>query len=176
MMKGFPSTLQSKFLDKRDIHLSVLMISTTVERNTRTSSRFRIHIHGSSEKLLWIEVPSKGFFASGSELQREVELDLAVQRAEDLLFLDGEADNPYRCLPPKDAWDPPVFSEEMDKILYPDLKHMENATDHTKAWEELGVALKAHNDEMNKIKYPNGPPDVVELCDSDLEHYQVWHM
>ncbi|KAI3915090.1 hypothetical protein MKW98_011989 [Papaver atlanticum] len=163
MMKGFPSTLQSKFLDKRDIHLSVLMISATVERNTKTSSGFRIHIHGSSEKLLWIEVPSKGFFASESELQREVELDLAVQRAEDLLFLDGEADNPYRCLPPK----------EMDKILYPDLKHMENATDPIKAWEELGAALKAHNDEMNKIKYPNGPPDVVELSDSDLEHYKV---
>ncbi|KAI3880579.1 hypothetical protein MKW92_003094 [Papaver armeniacum] len=62
--------------------------------------------HTRSEKLFWIEVPSKGFFASESELEREDELDLAVGREEDLLFLDGEADNPYRCLPPKDAWDP----------------------------------------------------------------------
>ncbi|KAI3912894.1 hypothetical protein MKW98_012836 [Papaver atlanticum] len=134
------------------------------------------YLYTRSEKPLWIEVPREGFYDSESELQREVELQLINARKEDSLFLDGEADNPYRCLPPKEVGDPPVFSEEMDKILYPDLKHMENATDHTKAWEELGVALKAHNDEMNKIKYPNGPPDVVELCDSDLEHYQVWHL
>ncbi|KAI3871844.1 hypothetical protein MKX03_014964 [Papaver bracteatum] len=132
-----------------------------------------------SEKLLWIEVPSKGFLSSDSEFLNEVEQDLADGRAEDLLFLDGEAfnANPYRCLPPKDTWDPPVFSEEIDKILYPDLKHMEVVPDFAEAWENCRVALKPHNDEMNKIKYPpDGRPHVVELSDSDLEHYQVWHM
>ncbi|KAI3897341.1 hypothetical protein MKW92_047010 [Papaver armeniacum] len=174
MMKEFLSMLTSKCIDKEDIHLSVLWISATVERITKTSFGFLIYILGSSEKPLWIEVPREGFYDSESELQREVELQLINARKEDSLFLDGEADNPYRCLPPKEVGDPPVFSEEMDKILYPDLK--ENATDPIKAWEELGAALKTHNEEMNKIKHPNGRPDVVELSDSDLEHYQVWHM
>ncbi|XP_026428965.1 uncharacterized protein LOC113324904 [Papaver somniferum] len=80
-----------------------------------------------SEKLLWIEVPSRGFFASESEQLCEIEQDLADQRPEDLLFLDGEADNPYRCLPPKEFGDPLVFSEEMDNILYSDLKYTEVA-------------------------------------------------
>ncbi|XP_026389046.1 uncharacterized protein LOC113283880 isoform X1 [Papaver somniferum] len=132
--------------------------------------------HTRSEKLLWIEVPSEGFFASESELQEDTELDIAIGREEDLLFLDGEDDNPYRCLPPKDAWDPPVFSEEMDKILYPDLKHMKDVPDYEKAREKCRVALKAHHDEMDKIMYPNGRPPVVEMSDLELEHYQVWDM
>ncbi|KAI3858363.1 hypothetical protein MKX03_024687 [Papaver bracteatum] len=122
--------------------------------------------HTRSEKLLWIEVPSEGFFASESELQEDVELDLVVGREEDLLFLDGEDDNPYRCLPPKD----------MDRIMYPDLKHMEDVPDYEKAWENSRVALKAHHDEMDKIMYSNGRPPVVEMSDLELEHYQVWHM
>ncbi|KAI3890949.1 hypothetical protein MKW92_030693 [Papaver armeniacum] len=134
------------------------------------------YLYTRSEKPLWIEVPREGFYDSESELQREVELQHINARKEDSLILDVEGDNPYRCLPRKKVGDPPVFSEEMDKILYPDLKHMENATDPVKAWEELGAALKTHNEEMNKIKYPNGRPDVVELSDSDLEHYQVWYM
>ncbi|XP_026413153.1 uncharacterized protein LOC113308919 isoform X2 [Papaver somniferum] len=131
-----------------------------------------------SEKLMWVEIPSKGFFASESELQREVEQDLADQRAEDLLFLDGEADNSYRCLPPKDVGDSPVFSEEMDKILYPDLKHMEVVPDFEEAWENCRIALKPHNDDMNKIMYPPyGRPAVLEFAsDFEPEHYQVYCM
>ncbi|KAI3854500.1 hypothetical protein MKX03_033407 [Papaver bracteatum] len=120
-----------------------------------------------SEKLLWIEVPSEGFFASESEHEAD---DYEYSRGENSnLFLDGEAfnANPYRCIPPKVFGDPTVISEEMDKILYPDLIH---ANDPVKAWEELGVALKAHNDEMDKIKYPDGH---VLMSDSDLEYYQV---
>ncbi|KAI3871845.1 hypothetical protein MKX03_014965 [Papaver bracteatum] len=127
------------------------------------------YLYTRSEKPLWIEVPRGGFYDSESELQREVELQLINARKEDSLFLYSEAGNPYRCLPPKEVGDLPVFSEEMDKILYPDLKHMENATDHVKACEELGVALKAHNDDMNKIKYPpDGRRPVIEFA-SDLE-------
>ncbi|RZC89928.1 hypothetical protein C5167_028994 [Papaver somniferum] len=131
-----------------------------------------------SEKLLWIEVPSRGFFASESEQLFEIEQDLADQRREDLLFLDGEADNPYRCLPPKEFGDPPVFSEEMDNILYPDLKYTEVASvsDFVEGWEKLGAALKPYHDEMDKIKYPNGRPPVVEMSDLEREHYQVYCM
>ncbi|KAI3899817.1 hypothetical protein MKW92_045852 [Papaver armeniacum] len=155
------------------------LVSADDIRNSRKNPKDFIWIpypHTRSEKLLWIEVPSEGFFASESELQEDVELDLVVGREEDLLFLDGQDDNPYRCLPPKDAWDPPVFSEEMDKILYHDLKHMEDVPDYEKAWENSRVALKAHHDEMDKIMYPNGRPPVVEMSDLELEHYQVWHM
>ncbi|RZC94267.1 hypothetical protein C5167_026966 [Papaver somniferum] len=98
------------------------LVSADDIRNSRKNTKDFIWIpypHTRSEKLLWIEVPSEGFFASQSELQEDVENDLDVGREEDLLFLDGEDNNPYRCLPPKDAWDPPVFSEEMDKIMYP---------------------------------------------------------
>ncbi|KAI3882716.1 hypothetical protein MKW92_053736 [Papaver armeniacum] len=103
-----------------------------------------------SEKLLWIEVPSEGFYASESESEYFDDEYWRSDNAE--IFLDGEAynDNPYRCLPPKLFGDPTVISEEMDKILYPDLIHV---NDPEKAWEELGVALRAHNDVMNKIKY-----------------------
>ncbi|KAI3870826.1 hypothetical protein MKX03_006810 [Papaver bracteatum] len=137
------------------------------------------YLHTRSEKLLWIEVPSKGFFASESDLEREDELYLDDQRNEDSLFLDGEAfnANPYRCLPLKDACDPPVFSEEMDKILYPDLKHMEDVPDYEEAWEKCRVATKAHDDEMNKIKYPNGRPPALEFAsDLEREHYQLSRM
>ncbi|KAI3912898.1 hypothetical protein MKW98_012840 [Papaver atlanticum] len=73
-----------------------------------------------SEKPLWIEVPSKGFYASESELEDGSEYSRGDYSD---LFLDGEAfsANPYRDLPPKLFGDPPVISEEMDKILYPDL-------------------------------------------------------
>ncbi|KAI3929996.1 hypothetical protein MKW98_004150 [Papaver atlanticum] len=73
-----------------------------------------------SEKPLWIEVPSKGFYASESELEDD---DEYWRGDYSNLFLDGEAfsANPYRGLPPKIFGDPPVISEEMDKILYPDL-------------------------------------------------------
>ncbi|RZC94266.1 hypothetical protein C5167_026963 [Papaver somniferum] len=155
------------------------LVSADDIRNSRKNPKDFIWIpypHTRSEKLLWIEVPSEGFFASQSELQEDVENDLDVGCEEDLLFLDGEDNNPYRCLPPKDAWDPPVFSEEMDKILYPDLKHMEDVPGYGKALEYSRVALKAHDDEMDKIVYPNGSPLVVEMSDLELEHYQVWHM
>ncbi|KAI3835138.1 hypothetical protein MKX03_019764 [Papaver bracteatum] len=123
-----------------------------------------------SEKLLWIEVPRKGYFVSQSELE-----DYGIKDDDSNLFLDGEAynTNPYSYsnLPPKAVGNPPFFSEEMDKILYPDLKNM---TDPKKAWDELGVAQKAYDDEMDKILFPDGPP--VHMSDSDLEYYQVYCM
>ncbi|KAI3894082.1 hypothetical protein MKX03_013279 [Papaver bracteatum] len=106
-----------------------------------------------SETLLWIEVPSKGFYASESEIE---EYSMEAFGGED--FLDGEAydANPYRCLPRKAFGDPPVISEEMDKILYPDLKH---ANDPKKG---CNIALQPYFDEMNKINYhPDRDPDVV---------------
>ncbi|XP_026404757.1 uncharacterized protein LOC113299873 isoform X2 [Papaver somniferum] len=155
------------------------LVSADDIRNSKKNPKDFIWIpypHTRIEKLLWIEVPSEGFFASQSELQEDVENDLDVGREEYLLFLDGEDNNPYRCLPPKDAWDPSVFSEEVDKILYPDLKHMEDVPDYGKALEYSRFALQAHDDEMDKIMYPNGRPPVVEMSDLELEHYQVWHM
>ncbi|KAI3856278.1 hypothetical protein MKW92_048445 [Papaver armeniacum] len=123
-----------------------------------------------SEKLLWIEVPSKGYFVSQSELE-----DYGIKDDDSNLFLDGEAynTNPYSYsnLPPKAVGEPPFFSEEMDKILYPDLKNM---TDPKKAWDELGAAQKAYDDEMDEILFPDGPP--VHMSDSDLEYYQVYCM
>ncbi|RZC90801.1 hypothetical protein C5167_028631 [Papaver somniferum] len=155
-----------KYTDKEDIHLSVLMISGTVEKNPKDFVWIPYPYTRSSEKLMWIEVPSKGFDTPRSEVER-------IHHDDDSkLFLDGEAwgANPYRCLPPKAFGTPPVINEEMDKILYPDLKH---ATDPKKAWKECGAALKAHNDEMEKIKYPNGR---INISDSDLEYYQVYCM
>ncbi|RZC53019.1 hypothetical protein C5167_011869 [Papaver somniferum] len=117
-----------------------------------------------SEKLLWIEVPSKGHYATESEIE---EYCIEAFGGED--FLDGEAyeANPYRCLPRKALGDPPVISEEMDKILYPDLKH---ANDPKKG---CNVALRPYFDEMNKIKYhPDRDPDVVIFaCDINREVY-----
>ncbi|KAI3985516.1 hypothetical protein MKX01_033830, partial [Papaver californicum] len=57
-----------------------------------------------SEKLLWIEVPSKGFYdfdMYASDSENEVCGDCT--NGDHKLFLDGEAynANPYRCLPPK---------------------------------------------------------------------------
>ncbi|XP_026445013.1 uncharacterized protein LOC113345449 isoform X2 [Papaver somniferum] len=117
-----------------------------------------------SEKLLWIEVPSKGHYATESEIE---EYCIEAFGGED--FLDGEAyeANPYRCLPRKALGDPPVISEEMDKILYPDFKH---ANDPKKG---CNVALRPYFDEMNKIKYhPDRDPDVVIFaCDINREVY-----
>ncbi|XP_026453693.1 uncharacterized protein LOC113355130 [Papaver somniferum] len=117
-----------------------------------------------SEKLLWIEVPSKGHYATESEIEEYCIEDFG---GED--FLDGEAyeANPYRCLPRKALGDPPVISEEMDKILYPDLKH---ANDPEKG---CNVPLRQYFDEMNKIKYhPDRDPDVVIFaCDINREVY-----
>ncbi|KAI3894084.1 hypothetical protein MKX03_013281 [Papaver bracteatum] len=120
-----------------------------------------------SETLLWIEVPSKGHYATESEIE---EYYMEAFGGED--FLDGEAydANPYRCLPHKAFGDPPVISEEMDKILYPDLKH---ANDPRKG---CNVALQPYFDEMNKIKYhPDRDPDVVIFaCDINREVYQAY--
>ncbi|MCL7039366.1 hypothetical protein MKW94_009400 [Papaver nudicaule] len=110
-----------------------------------------------SEKLLWIEVPSKGFLAT-CERELVPELDGDDSWDDDpSSILDSEDDNPYRRLPPKTIGDPLVFSEEMDKILYPDLKYTTDYTkiDYNKFWEECGVALKEHHAEMRKIKYAN---------------------
>ncbi|MCL7039367.1 hypothetical protein MKW94_009401 [Papaver nudicaule] len=123
-----------------------------------------------SEKLLWIEVPSEGFAVTESELRREKEL------CDPSLVLDSEDDNPYRRLPPKEFGDPPVFSEEMDMILYPDLKvHMTNykMIDYKKAWEECRVALKEHHAEMEKIKYPHGRAIIEFASDEDREYFQA---
>ncbi|KAI3854497.1 hypothetical protein MKX03_033404 [Papaver bracteatum] len=120
-----------------------------------------------SETLLWIEVPSKGHYATESEIE---EYCMEAFGGED--FLDGEAydANPYRCLPHKAFGDPPVISEEMDKILYPDLKH---ANDPRKG---CNVALQPYFDEMNKIKYhPDRYPDVVIFaCDINREVYHAY--
>ncbi|MCL7036113.1 hypothetical protein MKW94_002683 [Papaver nudicaule] len=126
-----------------------------------------------TEKLMYIEVPSKGFFASESELE-DYEVDDDWKDDFDL-FLDGEAynANPYRCLPRKAYGDPPVFSEEMDKILYPDLKH---ATDPNRALKGFRVDLQPYYDELDKIKYPHLLGRDIEMSDLDREFYQVYCM
>ncbi|KAI3950748.1 hypothetical protein MKW92_012629 [Papaver armeniacum] len=120
-----------------------------------------------SETLLWIEVPSKGFCASESEIE---EYCMEAFGGED--YLDGEAydANPYRCLPHKAFGDPPVISEEMDKLLYPDLKH---ANDPKKG---CNVALQPYFDEMTKIRYhPDRNPDIVIFAsDINREVYQAY--
>ncbi|MCL7039370.1 hypothetical protein MKW94_009404, partial [Papaver nudicaule] len=92
--------------------------------NPRTISKPTHNFTIQISDALWSTIPAaRGVTPKANELE-DYEIDDDWKDDSDL-FLDGEAydANPYRCLPRKAYGDPPVFSEEMDKILYPNLKH-----------------------------------------------------
>ncbi|MCL7039547.1 hypothetical protein MKW94_008400 [Papaver nudicaule] len=134
-----------------------------------------------TEKLLYIEVPTKGLYISERELEVLEYEDDSNLSLDGEAFVDGEAyqESPYRCLPRKAFGDPPVISEEIDKILYPDLKH---ATDPNRASKGSKVALQPYYDAINKMFYPHlhGRGDNVEMTDEmsaeEREWYQVYCM